>query len=324
MNSPQTIRATTPEDVIAAAPVALGFHPTESVVMMSVGRGGVHCRTDLPTEEPAFAEVADDLAGAAVRNDCERAVFVIFSERADDAARQAERLADAFSATSVEVIAMIRADGERWFALAADAPPELVTEGVPYDVGAHPITTAAVYDGAVTHASREELAATIDPDPDAVRAVTAAVERASHRRFLAQPAAAARWVERTVRAAVREGTILDVDDAARLLVSLTDLRVRDVAWADMSAGSAAAHVAFWTDLVRRSPPELLPAPATMLAFASWLSGHGALAWCALDRCSAVDPAYTLAELLADLLRHAARPDGWTGIPRELLTLLDSA
>lgn len=324
MKSSKTFRATTPEDVIAAAPVALGFHPTESVVMLSVGRGGVHCRVDLPIDEADFAEVADHLADAALRTDCERAVFVIFSERADDAAGQAEELRDAFATTRIDVVAIIRADGERWFALADDAPPELVADGVRYDVSSHPITTAAVYDGAVTHRSREELAASLDPDPEAVRVMVAAADRAKGRGVFVQPAAEARWVDQTVRAAVREGRTLDADEAGRLLVGLTDLRVRDVAWADMSSGRAEAHIAFWTDLVRRSPPELVPAPATMLAFAAWLGGHGALAWCALDRCFAVDPAYSLAELLADMLQHAARPDIWTGIPRELLTLLDSA
>lgn len=324
MNSPKTFRATTPEDVIAAAPVALGFHPTESVVMLSVGRGGVHCRVDLPTEKEHFADVADHLADAATRTGCERAVFVIFSDRSDAAAQQAERLTEAFAAMRVDVVAVLRADGERWYALADDAPVELVTEGVPYDVSAHPITTAAVYDGVVTHASREELAATLDPDPDGVREVAVAADRAQNRKFFVQPAAEARWVDQTVRAAVAEGKALDADDAGRLLVGITDLRVRDVAWADMSSVSAEDHVAFWTDLVRRSPPDLVPGPATMLAFAAWLGGHGALAWCALDRCFTVDPAYSLARLLADMLDHAARPDIWTGIPRELLTLLDSA
>jgi hypothetical protein len=324
MNSPKTFRAETPEDVIAAVPVALGFHPAESVVMLALGRAGVHARIDLPTEEAHFAEVAHHLAVAATRSACERAVFVIFSDRAEGAAKQAEQITAAFGATTVEVFDILRTDGSRWFTLAPDAPPELTTDGVPYDVSAHPITTAAVYDGAVTHASREELAATLDPDPDAQPAVAAAADRARGRHVFVQPAAEARWVEQTVRTAVRDGDCLDAEDAGRLLVALTDPRVRDVAWADMSGSRAEAHIAFWTDLVRRAPTDLRPAPATMLAFAAWLGGRGALAWCALDRCFAVDPAYSLAGLLADMLQHAARPDIWTGIPRELLTLLNSA
>ena len=43
----------------------------------------------------------------------------------------------------------------------------------------------------------------------------------------------------------------------------------------------------------------------MLALAAWLAGHGALAWCAVDRCTEVDPDHTLAGLVGD----AAQPRG---------------
>jgi hypothetical protein len=69
-------------------------------------------------------------------------------------------------------------------------------------------------------------------------------------------------------------------------------------------------VAFWTDVVRRTPEPLVPAPASLLAFAAWLAGHGALAWCALDRVFAVDPDYRMAAYLAQALEHALPPEVW--------------
>lgn len=57
----------------------------------------------------------------------------------------------------------------------------------------------------------------------------------------------------------------------------------------MTRESASSHVAFWTDLTRRAPDEVRAAPASLLAFAGWLSGHGALAWCALDQVPADKP-----------------------------------
>jgi hypothetical protein len=48
----------------------------------------------------------------------------------------------------------------------------------------------------------------------------------------------------------------------------------------------------------------------VLAFAAWLAGDGALAWCAVDRCQAVEPDHSLAGLVAQLLESATSPDDW--------------
>ena len=67
---------------------------------------------------------------------------------------------------------------------------------------------------------------------------------------------------------------------------------------------------FWSDVVRRGPTPLLAAPAALLAFAAWQAGHGALAWCALDRCGEADARYPLAELVTHALERAVPPDVW--------------
>ena len=76
-------------------------------------------------------------------------------------------------------------------------------------------------------------------------------------------------------------------------------------------------------MVRRSPTELLAAPAALLAFAAWLAGDGALAWCAVDRCALADPDYRMAGLVAHTLeqRVAARPIVDSAAPESALTVL---
>jgi hypothetical protein len=86
--------------------------------------------------------------------------------------------------------------------------------------------------------------------------------------------------------------------------------VRDAVWLVMTPDTAREHVGLWTDVVRRSPLDVLAAPAALLGFAAWLSGQGALAWCAIDRCRAADPDYALAGLLAEMLVHAVPPSVW--------------
>ena len=70
--------------------------------------------------------------------------------------------------------------------------------------------------------------------------------------------------------------------------------VRDVVWCAITREEAAAHVRVWRDVVRRSPEELVAPAAGLLAFAAWLAGDGALAWCAIDRSLRSDPDHTLA------------------------------
>ena len=88
--------------------------------------------------------------------------------------------------------------------------------------------------------------------------------------------------------------------------------MRDAAWSPLRRSQAHGHVAFWTDVVRRTPDPLVPAPAALLAFAAWQAGQGALAWCAVDRCLEVEPAYSLAELVARILIEAVPPQSWDG------------
>jgi hypothetical protein len=79
-------------------------------------------------------------------------------------------------------------------------------------------------------------------------------------------------------------------------------------------------VDLWRDVVRRAPLDLLAAPAALLGFAAWLSGDGALAWCAVDRCRQAEPGYSLAGLLADALAGAVPPSSWRPLGPDSLTL----
>jgi len=187
-------------------------------------------------------------------------------------------------------------------------------------------TVEQVLDGKVVHRSRDELAASLDVvDPEDVAAVDAAAGRVADRlqrrlRAVEPDSTApelvghARWVQRTVRRHVRSGAPLSVDDAGRLLLLVAIVDLRDVAWAEMSRPDAHAHLELWLSLVRRCPRDLLPAATALLGFAAWLDGHGALAWCALDRGAEVDPAYSLAACIRQLLEGAVPPSVWIPLP----------
>jgi hypothetical protein len=90
----------------------------------------------------------------------------------------------------------------------------------------------------------------------------------------------------------------------------------------MDHDNARGHVALWQDVVRRVPADLRAAPAALLGFAAWLTGHGALAWCAVDCAQRAQPGYGLAGILADALAGAVPPSTWTPPGPEEVTLLD--
>ena len=302
-----TLTAREPEDLLAMAPVVLGFVPRDSVVMLTFGaRRPFHARVDLPDRPDELPELVSVLLEPARHHGVRRVVLLVYTADADWAEAVTGALAPAFAAAGIEVLSRLAADGRRWWALPrarADDP------GWPYDVSAHPFLAKAVLHGLVTLGSRAELAETLEPDPQEVASVAElvgdlpplAVERRQGE---------ARWAAALVRRCTTDGGRPGAAALARLLVGMRDLRVRDAAWLTMSRADAAAHVEFWRDVVRRTPVPLLPAPASVLGFAAWLSGHGALAWCAVDRSREADPAYRLAELLAEALTCAVPPSSW--------------
>jgi hypothetical protein len=302
-----TLNLRSPEDLLAAAPVVLGFVPTDSAVMFTFdGQNCFHARVDLPRVGEEVDECIEALLSPSVQHDVGRVLFLLYSEDPLPADRVARRLVRAFRAAGIEVVDMLRADGRRWFPLLRSrrsVPPS----GVPYDVSAHPFAAESVLNGRVTHGCRADLEATVAPDPVAVAAVAGAV------RDPTRPRGGAVWLPETVAGHVAAGSVPDDGEAARLLTCLVDVQVRDAALGLLSRDTAEAHARFWGDLVRRAPEDLVAPAAAVLGLAAWLSGHGALAWCAVDRCFEADPGYRLAHQLARVLTEAVPPSMWEGV-----------
>jgi hypothetical protein len=111
-----------------------------------------------------------------------------------------------------------------------------------------------------------------------------------------------------------------------MLLALRDSGTRDALWEAANTKNASAHVALWSDLVRRAPDEVRAAPAALCGFASWLSGDGARAWCALDQIPTQRP-YPLAAIVATLLQEGVSPREWSEVKSlmtELTTELDES
>ena len=305
--------ARSPVDLVALVPVVLGFHPDESVVLLTFGGPGrsFHARVDLPMSRTDQEDVADLLGEAVVANRLAQAALVLYSDDEQVSASMAAAVVERLTRLGCEVLDVLRVDDGRWFELPEDGSP-----GTPYDLQTHPFTARHVFEGKVVHGDRAALADTLigTDEDDAIAVALSATRFADVVLNLPQEPAVlrteARWVRRRVRQRVRDSRPLDVGDAARMLVLAALKQTRDVAWAEVTRRGAGPHVELWRELVRRAPHHLVPGAASLLAFASWQAGDGALAWCAIDRALEVDPDCTLAQLVAELLTAAVSPVVW--------------
>jgi len=326
----KTFTARHPVDLVAAVPYLLGFHPADSVVLMTFGPGETfHARVDLPVDEDAQATVADMLTGVVVQHGIERVAVLVYTDAAWVAATFHDVVVRAMVTSGIHVIDVLRVGPERFHAAADPDDP-----GTAYDLRAHPFTAEQVVEGTVVHGSRAELAASLDPvDHGDADAVAAAVEQVSQERRgpwgpvrnadgADDALGDALWIQRTLArhtwghtsghaAATSQATRMSAAEAGRLIALVQAVQLRDVAWAEMTRELAARHVQLWQDVVRRCPSDHVAAPASLLAFAAWLNGNGALAWCALDRVAAADRAYPMAGFVATLLEQAIPPSTWS-------------
>jgi len=296
------LRARTPADIAAFVPLALGFVPERSVVLLSVGSpGGMSARVDLPQDPDDVDDVVEALVRPARRNGVSDVVVVVYDDDTTVADEAAWSLHEELTAAGISVREVLRVHDDHWYAVLPGAPLAAY-RGVPFARAEHPFTAQGVFDGRVTHASREALRATLAPDVGAIATTEPALAGS---RPLPGGALAS-----LVRHHLRDGTTFSVDELAAVACTLPSGARRDEAWVWLLRSEARGAVDLWTDAVRRLPDRHVAGPAAVLAFAAWLLGDGALAWCAVDRCRDAEPSHSLADLVARLLESATSPDHW--------------
>jgi len=303
--SPSTpMRVRTPGDIAVFVPLAMGFVPHRSVVVVSVGAagGGMHARVDLPHDPDDVDDVVEALLRPARRNGVRDVVVVVYDDDTTVADEAAWSVHEEFTAAGIEVREVLRVHDDHWYAVLPGAPLAAY-RGVPFTRADHPFTAQAVFEGRVTHASREALRETVAPD-------AAAVARSLPHLVDATPLPVG-GLTRLARRHVRAGTTFSAGELASVAVSVRMAERRDEAWAWLDRGDARRAVELWSDAVRRLPATHVAGPAAVLAFAAWLAGDGALSWCAVERCQQSEPGHSLAGLVAQLLESATPPDTWT-------------
>jgi hypothetical protein len=322
------VRIGSPAAVLSVVPHLLGFVPRKSLIVIGAGpprdRINLTLRFDLP-DRPS-ARVARDIAQHAVSvlTGQDQALAVVIGYGPGDLVTPfADAIRKAARRARLELRDILRVENDRYWSYLCRNPACCPPQGVPLQPG-HPAGAAMDAAGMAVLPDRAALAASIGPlggitrrsMRDATRRAEAhAAGLVAQASGTGRPQEARRLVLLEGLSAVTDalatyrggGRFVTDDQVAWLALALSSLRVRDDAWSRMDADFHAAHTRLWTDVVRRSEPAYLPAPASLLAFTAWQSGNGALANVALDRALAISPGYSMALLLRDTIDAGAPP-----------------
>jgi len=309
--TPRTrLRARGAPDLLALVPFQLGFHPAESLVTVLVRSGRVllTARLDLPAADSAGA-TASFLSDLVRQHGIEELVLLAYSGQPGPARELLTGLLVALPTGLVNEALYV--DGSRWWSMTCTdicCP----AEGTPYDVASHPLAAAAVFAGMNARADRSELADSVSgPAADDVARLTALTDTVlGELDELDDPRLGARLLESILDKAVSEPAPLTERTSATLALLVSDLQLRDLAWAMIEPDSAEEHARVWMQVVRQVPPTLSAAPLALLGMAAWIGGDGALQNCCCDELARLHPQYSMGGLLTDISDRALSPKLW--------------
>ncbi|MCO6008907.1 DUF4192 domain-containing protein [Actinoallomurus purpureus] len=308
-----TLRLRSPADVVAAIPYLVGFHPTDSVVVLCCGGadGTYAIRLDLTASDALLDHVTELIT----RRRPEDVILAGYGPGAR-VTPVVERVGDRLASEGVRLREVLRVEDARYWSYLCTDPACCPPEGTFVDVRGSAVAAAAIAGGLVALPDRDELARMIAPVGgermrqaalQAERRLVSWAEGSSGEMGRRVADEGVRLVRVLIERARAGGDPPTDEEVAWLGVLLVNLRVRDEAWVRIDDGEIGAHIGLWRDVVRRVPESYLAGPACLLAFAAWRAGEGALANLALDRALAADPHYSMARLLHELFVSGLPP-----------------
>jgi Domain of unknown function (DUF4192) len=321
------VKLGTPADIVGAMPSFIGFHPSESLVVMCLHgprrRNGLTMRFDLPAVRH-HRSMAFDITTRVTKERAGSVILVCYTAAVDvdgdlPRADLVERLGRQLGVCDIGTVEALLVRDGRWFSYTCREPccPPGGTP-VPHSPtgAAARFASEAALNGRAVLPDREALAASVR-GPVSLRriALTQVYERVAAdvaaefaRCDVVSFADRAVALARTALAAYVEGRRdLDDDTAARIVLGLHDKPSRD----ELTTWGIDDHVdelvVLLTDLAQRTLDDHAAPVCTILASVAYQQGDGALAGVALERALRCDPGYTMAQMLAAMLHGQVRP-----------------
>lgn len=317
-------------ELVEAVPYLLGFHPTESLVVLGFRRAvegppltiALTARTDLdPADETGLDRPsATAMQHALLDAECEAAVAVLFPAAYEGDPRQNDAIARMIGLVTglldqagITLLDALLVHDDRWWSLSCEDPSCCPPEGTERRPGSS-VAAELTYAGLVARPDRDSLLATLDGrDPDTREKLLPALYRADQRLIDLIERNGPERARRTessalIRAAYEceHGGRLSARRLARLGAALRDIPIRDALWLALDARDVVA-TALLDQLHRALPSPYDAAPMFLWGWAKWRSGNGTFASAAADRALASDPKYSAAELLLEAVQSGLDP-----------------
>jgi len=315
-------RISGPGELLQAVPYLLGFHPSQSLVLIGLhaGRLAVTARLDLRDAERGGVPHALD---AMIRGGSSSFVAVVYDDDAVPGdlrllpwAELAGRIHLEIAEAGADVLDVLLVSCGRWWSFTCTSADCCPADGQELPDTPSAFAAAATYQGVVALPDRTALEAVLAPLPEAERqamdAALAEAEQAAVRESLA--GRGRRWevsVKRALfkaaRASGAAGWAGPGDHVAvRFGAALAVTRVRDAVWMAVDDRRLDGRP-LWRELGRRLPSPY-DAPALFLfGWAAWRAGDGALAGIAAERAVGSDPHYSAADLLLAAVTSGVDP-----------------
>ncbi|MBF6373273.1 DUF4192 domain-containing protein [Nocardia farcinica] len=332
------VRIGEPGALIAALPALVGFYPDRSLVVILLGpdpngvetaRVGAAVRLDLDPRAamglvPDYAACVARIAGA---DDARTALLVLVDDRLDPpggvpgagfspttfAAALAERLGGHGVPVGGAWATTVVATGQPWWSLRG-----IRRRGRVPDPTASAASLAHVLDGGTILRSREQLVASIAPDPELREQVAqrlAAIAAGSGPEFARAPrdGDVRRYRRRALEfvlwqiASMASGASPTAHELAAVATALRERSVRDAAFGLAVGDHAIAAEQLWVLLVRAGTGADRADAAALLAYCAYVRGDGPLAGVALEAALMAEPSHGMATLLDAALRAGMRP-----------------
>jgi hypothetical protein len=329
------LRVRDPVDLLGAVPFLLGYHPTDSIVVVGVRRQ-IHLMTVRYDVPPAGADPTQLLRGRfpdpalLLRQQGVSGVLMVGYGEAERVAPAMEFLHRSYRLAGFSVLDALHVqDGRFRSALCADTECCPV-EGYRFEPRDTRVAAECTVAGWVALPDREAYEAQLRPvDGPARQAMRAAAIAADERLYaiLTHPPNEGTAEERVLaqgRGAIveaeeryRQGQGLTDDEVAWLALLLKRIPVRDLAWSRITGSPEHLQQlrALWLDVLRRCQPEVSVAPLCLFAFATWRCGDGTLARLALENALDLDPDYTMASVvLYPMILAGMPPSAMRGFP----------
>ncbi|MDQ3158501.1 MAG: DUF4192 domain-containing protein [Actinomycetota bacterium] len=304
-------------DLLDLLPVLFGFTPKESFIAIAAHgesrRFGFRLRMDVPPLEHVGA-AAVQIAAYLRRQEPDGVVLVAVTDRATVADALVVAVTNALGDTPV--LDAVRTDGESYWAYHRGRPGE----AMPYVGQCSPAVVDAVVGGMQILPDRETLVARFAPVSGQRKLIMAAatdeVLGVALRELSATPRAnlGAVGIARLqpIIDAHAAGRQLSDTELATLAIWASSVGVRDEVWARMRRETAVAAHSLWTTVAQSVVAPFEPPVLCLAAFAAWLVGDGAQALIAVERALQVEPGYSMARLLLQMLDSGFSPESWAG------------